>query len=155
MKYQCKSVRALASFVWITILAGMCACSRTPAVVLFPAAGDPGTVTVELARAPAELARGLMYRRELAELAGMLFLFPETRIQSFWMKDTPLPLDMIFIGDDMRIVGIVENAVPFTTSPRTVGEPSRYVLEVNAGFSKRHGIKAGDRIEFRNLPSRT
>jgi hypothetical protein len=69
------------------------------------------------------------------------------------MKNTVLPLDMIFLGDDRTIVGIVKDAVPFTTTSRTVGVPSRYVLEVNAGFSEKHGVKTGDQATFENVPA--
>jgi uncharacterized membrane protein (UPF0127 family) len=68
------------------------------------------------------------------------------------MKNTPLSLDIIFIAEDLRIVGAVERAVPFSTKQVGVREPSRYVLEVNAGFVERHGIEAGDKVEFRNVP---
>jgi uncharacterized protein len=92
-----------------------------------------------------------MYRHDLAADAGMLFVFPETADQAFWMKNTPLPLDMIFIGEDLVVVGIVENAIPFSTRLLRVARPSRYVLEVHAGFSAANRIGPGDRVEFRNL----
>jgi uncharacterized membrane protein (UPF0127 family) len=130
-------------------------CTRAPYVILHPKSGGSVSVPVELAVTPAEQQRGLMYRRDLAADAGMLFVFDETIEHSFWMKNTPLPLDMIFIGEDLRIVGIVANAVPFSTASRSVGAPSRYVLEVHAGFAERHGLHAGDRVELPPLnPSR-
>jgi len=89
-----------------------------------------------------------MYRRDLAADAGMLFLFPVEAEQQFWMKNTPLPLDMVFIRHDHTIAGIVADTRPFTTRPLSVGAPSQYVLEVHAGFCARHGITAGDRVEF-------
>jgi len=89
-----------------------------------------------------------MYRRRLAADAGMLFVFPTESDQQFWMKDTPLPLDMVFIGKQRHIVGIVSEARPFTTNPLGVGVPSQYVLEVNGGFCARHGITTGDAVEF-------
>jgi hypothetical protein len=121
-------------------------------VVVETAAGGRHPVTVELARTDAERARGLMHRRELAEDAGMLFLFRERADHSFWMKETLIPLDMIFIDDDGRIVGIIERAEPRTLSPRSVGSPSRYVLEVNGGWARSRGVAQGDRVRFENVP---
>ncbi len=128
------------------------ACASEPRVVLHAASGDV-TVTVEVAATPTQQSVGLMYRKELGASAGMLFVFNETVEHPFWMKNTVLPLDMIFIGDDRKIVGIVADAVPFTTTARTCGLPSRYVLEVNAGFSAKHGLKAGDQITFEHVPA--
>jgi uncharacterized membrane protein (UPF0127 family) len=123
-----------------------------PRVVVETASGGRHAVTVELARTDAERARGLMHRSELAEDAGMLFLFGESGDHSFWMKETLIPLDMIFIDDEGRIVGIVERAEPRTLSPRSVGAPSRYVLEVNGGWARSRGVARGDRVRFENVP---
>ena len=82
----------------------------------------------------------------------MLFLFDRASVQSFWMKNTLISLDMIFIDENFRVVGVVENAEPLTLDPRTVGAPSRYVLEVNAGVAARHGIGTGSVVEFVNVP---
>lgn len=126
------------------------ACASEPRVVLHAAGGD-ATVTVEVAVTPAQQSLGLMYRKTLGASAGMLFVFDRTEEHPFWMKNTELPLDMIYLGDDRKVVGIVKNAEPFTTTSRTVGAPSRYVLEVNAGFSDAHGIKNGDQATFENV----
>jgi uncharacterized membrane protein (UPF0127 family) len=123
-----------------------------PRVIVENAAGQRHAVRVELARTDAERARGLMYRESLADDAGMLFLFDETAEHAFWMKDTPLPLDMVFIDEVGRIVGIVERAEPRTTALRTVGLPSRYVLEVNGGWTRARGVERGDRVRFENVP---
>ncbi len=109
-------------------------------------------VRVEIANTAVTRTRGLMYRNKLDQDAGMLFVFPREETLQFWMKNTPLPLDMIFIGSDFKVVGIVENAKPFSTTGRGVKEPSRYVLEVNGGYSAKHGLKPGDRVEFHNVP---
>ncbi len=135
----------------LLLVAGSSACAKEPRVVLHGAGGDVA-VTVEVAATPQQQSLGLMYRKELAPDAGMLFIFDETEPLTFWMKNTVLPLDMIFIGDDRKIVGIVKDAVPFTTTPRKVDAPSRYVLEVNAGFSARHELKAGDTVTFESIP---
>ena len=101
---------------------------------------------------PEEHARGLMYRSTLATDAGMIFVFDESSVQRFWMKNTLIPLDMIFIGKDRKIVGIVEDAAPETETERMVGVPSQYVLEIGGGLSARLGIHAGEPVEFQNIP---
>jgi uncharacterized membrane protein (UPF0127 family) len=106
---------------------------------------------VELARTPEERERGLMYRDRLLADAGMLFLFERPSLQTFWMKNTPLPLDMIFISADRAIVGIVANAEPHTLTARSVNEPSQYVLEIGGGLAASLGIRAGQRVEFRGV----
>jgi uncharacterized protein len=92
-----------------------------------------------------------MYRKELAAQRGMLFIFDEEEVQSFWMKNTYIPLDMIFITKNMFFAGVVENAAPLTESSRRVSSPSKFVLEVNAGFVKRHGIGAQTEIRFEGI----
>ena len=126
---------------------------RTPAPrVVVETASGAHVVRVELARTDAERARGLMWREKLDPDAGMLFLFEESALHGFWMKNTLISLDMIFIGEDGRIVGVVERAAPGTTTPREVGAPSRYVLEVNGGWSAARGVRAGDRVRFEDVP---
>jgi hypothetical protein len=109
-------------------------------------------VKVEVVATEAKIERGLMYREHLPLDAGMLFLMGETRQWTFWMKNTLIPLDMIFIKSDMTIAGIVENAEPQTETLRKVDEPSLYVLEVNGGFTKQTGVVAGAKVRFENLP---
>ena len=140
------SVAVVALLLGLTVSA----CANEPRVVLHTAGGDVA-VTVEVAATAAQQSLGLMYRKELGANAGMLFVFDKTVEHPFWMKNTVLPLDMIFLGDDRKIVGIVKDTVPFTTTSRTVGVPSRYVLEVNAGFSAKHGVQTGDQTTFENV----
>jgi uncharacterized membrane protein (UPF0127 family) len=80
--------------------------------------------------------------------AGMLFVFDRDSVHTFWMKNTLIPLDMLFISSDQTIVGIVENATPQTETPRAVGLPSRYVLEINGGLSSRYGFRAGQAVQL-------
>lgn len=89
-----------------------------------------------------------MYRRSMPEDHGMLFRLEERREHVFWMHNTCIPLDMMFVEDDGTIVGIVEDAEPLTDSSRTVGKPSSWVLEVNGGWSQRHGVRAGQKLEI-------
>ena len=123
-----------------------------PRVIIETAAGARHTVAVELARTDAERERGLMGRRELGEDAGMLFLFEASEVRAFWMKNTLLPLDMLFIDVGGRVAGLVREAEPLTLSPRSPGVPSRFVLEVRGGWAKRHGVEAGDKVRFENVP---
>jgi uncharacterized protein len=106
---------------------------------------------VEVAFTPEEHARGLMYRTRLAADAGMVFVFAEPQIQRFWMKNTLIPLDMIFIDSDRRIVGVVENAAPETESERRVDARSQYVLEIGGGLAARLGIHAGEPVDFQGV----
>jgi uncharacterized protein len=114
--------------------------------------GSTVRVALEVMNTPAARERGMMYRPALAEDHGMLFVFPEEVEHPFWMKNTLVPLDMLFIAGDGRIVGIHADAVPISTASLSVGQPSTYVLEVNGGWAARHGVRAGDRIEFRDVP---
>jgi uncharacterized membrane protein (UPF0127 family) len=78
----------------------------------------------------------------------MLFLMPEDEIHTFWMRNTLIPLDMIFIQRDLVVAGVVENAEPRTDTLRSVGKPSSYVLEVNGGWAAAHGVGAGTKASF-------
>jgi uncharacterized membrane protein (UPF0127 family) len=89
-----------------------------------------------------------MFRDHLNPDAGMLFISDSPRRQVFWMKNTLIPLDMIFIGADWRIAGIVVNAEPKTLTSREVPAPSQYVLEIGGGLSALYGIHAGQVVDF-------
>jgi uncharacterized membrane protein (UPF0127 family) len=78
----------------------------------------------------------------------MVFVFPEEREHAFWMKNTYIPLDMLFVSKDLTIVGVLENVTPLTETRRTVGKPSTYVVELAGGMAQRAGIRAGDKIRF-------
>ena len=108
--------------------------------------GGPRSFEVEVAADPASQQRGLMYRRALAPNAGMLFDFHTNAELSFWMKDTVLPLDMLFIRSDGTISTIAANTVPYSTTPIPSAEPVRAVLEINGGRARDLGIRAGDRV---------
>lgn len=101
-------------------------------------------VKVEFAKTSEQQAKGLMFRRELCENCGMLFIFHPSRI-SMWMKNTYIPLDMIFAGQDGKII-CIRNGVPHSLEPIDCADNIKYVLEVNAGFAKRNDIKSGDYI---------
>ncbi len=101
---------------------------------------------VEIAADAISQERGLMYRRDLPHDAGMLFDFHQEARVSFWMKNTPLPLDMVFIRADGTVSSVEPNTVPFSTQSIASAEPVRAVLEINGGLSYRLGIKPGDRV---------
>jgi uncharacterized protein len=102
--------------------------------------------TVELAENDAEREKGLMFRKELPEGRGMLFDFHGEQEVSFWMQNTYIPLDMIFIRGDGRILRIAENTQPLSTRIIASGGPVRAVLEVIGGTARKMGIAPGDRV---------
>jgi len=148
-----KTGRRQLVFLWISlaVLSGSAACEAQPTVAISTESGREVVFYVEVADTPAKRELGLQYRRELGDDRGMLFLFASESRQTFWMKNTPIPLDMIFINRDRKIVGVVEQAVPYSLESRSVGAPSQYVLEINGGLAKRHGIKAGDSVRFEEI----
>jgi uncharacterized protein len=101
---------------------------------------------VEIADEPEERARGLMFRETLADDAGMLFDMGVTAPAGFWMRNTLVSLDIIFIGDDGRVVSIAERTVPLSEEVLRSAGPVRFVLELVAGMSDRIGLEPGDRI---------
>ncbi|MEO1530861.1 MAG: DUF192 domain-containing protein [Pseudomonadota bacterium] len=111
--------------------------------VIVEAAGGPVLYTVEIADEPAEHAEGLMFRTEMASDAGMLFLFETPRQASFWMRNTFISLDMIFIAPGGTVLNVAENTVPFSEAPQYSDGAAAAVLEVNAGEAARHGIGPG------------
>ena len=102
---------------------------------------------MEVVATNSDRMRGLMFRKSLAANAGMIFLFHEEREHSFWMKNTLIPLDMVFVSSAWKVVGALENVLPLTEDPRTVGIPSQYVLEFSAGTIKRLGVSNGVAVE--------
>ena len=82
---------------------------------------------------------------------GMVFIYPRDRALSFWMRNTLIPLDMIFINTAGKVTGVVHNAEPRTDTPRTDGGPARYVVEVNAGLAAKYGIETGAHVTFVGL----
>ena len=106
---------------------------------------------MELALTAADSATGLMHRQDMAADHGMLFRFDQTRQVLMWMKNTPLPLDMLFIDDDGTIVGIAKDTTPFSEAIIASPGPVRYVLELNAGTAERMGIAVGDVARHRAI----
>jgi hypothetical protein len=124
-----------------------------PEVVFRPRGKAEARVAVEVVRTPRQTRRGLMYRTHLPPDAGMLFLFGRPEVRTFWMRNTLIPLDMIFVTSDMVVAGVIENAEPKTTTMQALpGVLSQYVVEVNGGWARVHGVEAGVPVEFVRVP---
>jgi uncharacterized protein len=116
--------------------------------VSFPDAPAKPRIWVELAETDAARTRGLMYRTRLEDDQGMLFSWEHEQRRSFWMKNTCIPLDMLFVDAQGFIVGILENVPTLNQTPRGIRCPAAHVLEVNAGWTREHGVFAGQRLEI-------
>jgi uncharacterized membrane protein (UPF0127 family) len=126
--------------------------SLPQATIRFETSRGAWVVKVEVAADEASRARGLMFRQSLDPGRGMIFVFPGSEEHVFWMHNTPLPLDLIFLDETRAVVGVVANAAPQTDTPRTVGKPSRYVVEVGAGEAAAHAVAPGTRVAFIDVP---
>lgn len=104
------------------------------------------TIDIELAENNDERQLGLMYREHMEDGQGMFFIFPYDMMQSFWMKNTIIPLDMLFINSAQEIVTIQKNTTPYATDSYQSTKPAQYVLEVNAGYTDRLGIQEGYKV---------
>ena len=144
------------SSLWIVLALGFAAILL---MFLFPGANKEqdrvcfgeSCYTVELARTPEEQSRGLMERQYLARDSGMLFIFPSEGVYPFWMKNTLIPLDIIWLDSNRSIVFISRNSQPCGTGECpsiNPGKSARYVLELNGGTSDRIGLKEGDKAVF-------
>lgn len=133
----------------LTSLFLIAACSHDPRVdIVSPDGQQRASVEVEIADTNSKRETGLMYRDHLGQDSGMIFVFKQPDHLNFWMKNTEIPLDMIFADANGKVVGVVANAEPYTESLRGVDGDSEYVLEVNGGFAAKHHIEAGDRMVF-------
>jgi len=163
-------VRLKAAFAALAILA-TAACSPNPADTAKPATaaavpaihpesglpvvsltawpgGQPHVFRVEVARTSAEQSKGLMFRRAMGADEGMIFPMNPSRLVAFWMRNTVIPLDIIFVGKDNRIVNIAADAVPYSETALPSMAPVIGVLELNGGRAAELGLKAGDRVEW-------
>ena len=131
---------------------------RGPATGTANGAANPAAATdvlfhVQIAATPEEHANGLMMGRPtLAADAGLLFVFPRPAVQTMSTKDTVIPLDMIFIGANRRIVGIIEKAPPLSPTASRIAVASQFVLQIRGGLSSQHGFKVGQPVTFRAVP---
>jgi hypothetical protein len=137
-----RALLLLLAGLWAALPAGaapLCAPDR----VSFETGEGRVAFEVEIADEPGEQTRGLMFRPRLPEDEGMLFVYDAPREASFWMKNTMIPLDMIFIDDAGRVVNIAARTVPYSLEPRRSEGPVRAVLEINGGLAEALGIVPG------------
>ncbi|HLR26930.1 MAG TPA: DUF192 domain-containing protein, partial [Fodinibius sp.] len=106
------------------------------------------TISVAIADNDQERSQGLMDVRNLPADKGMLFIFEENKPRGFWMANTPLPLDIIFVNADKEIVRIHHNAQPFSEKSLTTDKPAQYVIETNAGYTVSHDVQEGQKVAF-------
>ncbi len=132
------------------LLAGLalvgCAGEETATVTINASGGERVEVEAEIAEDKAKRRKGLMERTELAENAGMLFVYDREQSLSFWMRNTVIPLSIAYIGAEGRIVDI-QDMQPLDETPHPSAEPARYALEVNQGFFEERGVEVGDEVE--------
>ena len=121
-----------------------------PEVILSTRVGEQH-VRVEIARNDAERQRGLMFRQSLEGGRGMIFLWDHPEPMKFWMKNTYIPLDMVFINADKHVIFVEENAEPLTMQTRGPDEDSQFVLEVPGGWARAHGIERGTSVRFKDI----
>jgi uncharacterized protein len=140
--------RAALAFLLLALAAGMVRAAALEPLEIVTKSGVRA-FNVELAVTPEQHAVGLMNRRELPRGTGMLFDFGEPQMASFWMKDTYVSLDMLFIAADGTILKIAEDTTPLSLQPIVSPSPVKAVLEVPAGTSRRQGIAPGDRVGHR------
>src|SRR5262245_13000232 len=115
-------------------------------------------VRAEVVDTPPAMERGLMFRESLPQNEGMIFVFERTGVYPFWMKNTLIPLDIVWLDEDWRIVSIAASVPPCRADPCPTyppAGPARYVVEVNAGFTRTHGIARGDRVVVTGVRVRT
>ncbi|GAB4430572.1 MAG: DUF192 domain-containing protein [Bacteroidia bacterium] len=106
------------------------------------------SIDIEIADTEQRITQGLMYRRSMADSLGMLFVFDRMEPRSFWMKNTYISLDIIYVDEFNRIVSIQRNTQPLSTRPLPSEGPAQYVIEVVAGFCENHRIEPGDFVRF-------
>ena len=140
---------------WTLLLPAMAGAACAPDTVELRGPSGMARFTVEVADDGAERARGLMFRESMPRSAGMLFVYPAPQRASFWMKNTLIPLDMIFADETGRVTRVHSNAVPHDTTPIIGGDDVRFVLEINGGLAKRMGIAAGTELRHPAIPQAT
>lgn len=144
MKNKTTVILFLLALIFLT------SCNTTPQVCI-----ENNCFNVEVVSTPEAMQKGLMFREQMDADKGMLFIFEETDQHKFWMKNTLIPLDMIWINPEKEITYIQNTAVPCKEDPCTVYGPETnnnlYVLEINGGTSDSKGIKEGQKVEFKNI----
>lgn len=138
--------------LWAFVMIGVAGCHPARSAGTVPLTitsnGKVHRFNVEVARSEAEQERGLMFRDRLSDDGGMIFPMEPPRVASFWMKNTVIPLDMIFIRADGTIARIAAETVPYSLNPVTSGEPVAAVLELRGGRAGELGISEDDRVTW-------
>lgn len=128
------------------LVAYMAMASSDESTAILTTSSGPHEIAVELAQTPQQRETGLMNRASMPADSGMLFAFDETRDVNMWMKNTLIPLDMLFIDETGKVIHIKTNAQPLSLEVIPSGGPARYVLELNGGASARYGTAVGDTL---------
>jgi uncharacterized protein len=147
--FACAAAAGLAAFLAVTRMAVTeepMRLAADPTPLIITGNGPDASFIVEVADDPDERARGLMFRTDLKSDQAMLFIFDKDRKIAMWMKNTPLPLDMLFVQEDGTITNIAKNTVPQSEEVIPSGGPVRFVLEINAGLADALGIETGERL---------
>ena len=142
---------SMLSLLAVTVVSACAQSAKLPTVkgnFVNEGGGKTPTFTLEVCANDAERSLGLMYRKALPDNTGMIFVFSNERDNTFWMKNTYIPLDMVFVDREMKVVGILEDVPPLNEAPRSVGKPSMYVLEFSAGTMKKLGVVPGSKVEI-------
>lgn len=142
-------VKALAVSLCL-LLPGLAGAAQTVDAVIYTRQGER-PLKLELAATPETREHGLMKRRELKPVDGMLFIFPEAGDYGFWMKNTLIPLDMLFVAENRTIVSIAANTVPNSRTIHSASQPIRAVIELDGGRANRDAIDVGDKVRY-DLP---
>ncbi len=145
------------AWIAIAVMPALAACDPSPKVAIVGA--DKSACAARSKRKspipPNARELGLMYRHHMDDNAGMLFIFPHPESAQFWMKNTIIPLDMLFADSDGKMLGVVANAQPYSEALLGGFPGTLYVLEVNAGYAAKHHIAVGDRLEFQGFNPHT
>ena len=149
---------ALIVFAWLVIalMPSLAACKPEPGItIVAPDNTVRGEVKVAIAASPETRELGLMWVSHLPDNGGMIFIFPQPQAANFWMKNTMIPLDMLFADSDGKVIGIVANAKPYSESLLGGFANTLYVLEVNGGYVAKHHIAVGDIMKFAGFTAHT
>ena len=137
---------ALFSLMLFAVMPGLSVSAEQTERIYVQIVTDKGieySFQLELAHTPKTRAKGLMHRQHLAENGGMLFIWPETATRLFWMKNTPISLDILFFDQTGQLVYLHPSAVPYSLQTISSLQPIKYVVEIKGGYARRHAIETG------------
>jgi uncharacterized membrane protein (UPF0127 family) len=145
INYSCKEVKQRSKVTQVEITF-----KKEGELYLFKASNDSliKQINIEIADDDYQTQTGMMYRKSIKDTQGMLFVFPDSQDRFFYMRNTEIPLDIIYIDENKTIVSIQKNAKPFDETSLPSQGPAKYVLEINAGLSTEWNLEKGDKIQF-------